>query len=234
MANEYQGTSPDEKSGRGKADNADIAKRTSAKRKGGRNIRRSDGRVIRLVDKNTEAPADIQGVMPDDTVFALDIGTRTVAGVVGRQEGDHFHILATEVCEHKSRAMLDGQIHDIDQAAATVMDVKQRLEARLGFKLKRVAIAAAGRVLKTCRVKVEKSLEHDREIDSDFVSSLEIEAIQRAQMILDESSEAEDKTSITVLDTVLSIIISTGMSYRNSRATGEEWPVLNCWLHSCP
>lgn len=193
MANEYQGTSPDEKSGRGKADNADIAKRTSAKRKGGRNIRRSDGRVIRLVDKNTEAPADIQGVMPDDTVFALDIGTRTVAGVVGRQEGDHFHILATEVCEHKSRAMLDGQIHDIDQAAATVMDVKQRLEARLGFKLKRVAIAAAGRVLKTCRVKVEKSLEHDREIDSDFVSSLEIEAIQRAQMILDESSEAEDK-----------------------------------------
>ena len=69
MANEYQGTSPDEKAQR-KSDNADNSG-SSAKRKGGRNIRRSDGRVIRLVDKNTEAPADIQGVMPDDTVFAL-------------------------------------------------------------------------------------------------------------------------------------------------------------------
>ena len=54
---------------------------------------RSDGRVIRLVDKNTEAPADIQGVMPDDTVFALDIGTALSQVWSGGRKGS-LHILA--------------------------------------------------------------------------------------------------------------------------------------------
>ena len=132
--------------------------------------------------------------LPDDIVFALDIGTRTVVGVVGVQEENHFRVIATEVCEHKNRAMLDGQIHDIDQVALAVSEVKQKLEDRIDCKLRHVAIAAAGRVLKTCQVRVDKNFDQVMEVDADMVGSLEIEGIQQAQMILDETMEVEDKT----------------------------------------
>ncbi len=151
-------------------------------------------RVISLAKKEKQPDGLLSGISQEELVFALDIGTRTVVGVVGVQEENCFRILATEITEHKNRAMLDGQIHDIEQVAQAAADVRQKLEARLGIKLKRVAIAAAGRVLKTCQVKVEKNLEAGREIDADLVSSLEIEGIQRAQMILDEEMDGEDKT----------------------------------------
>ena len=115
MAEEYHGTGAGkESSGRG-ISSAAAGKRTAAERKSGKGPKRSNGRVIRLAGKNAEAPVPVQDLVPDDIVFAMDIGTRTIAGVVGRQEGDCFHVLATEVCEHKSRAMMDGQIHDIDR-----------------------------------------------------------------------------------------------------------------------
>lgn len=209
MADNYRGASPEKKSNKRNVNNANAGKK-AAERKSSAKTRRSNARVIRLADKNAEAAVSMQDLVPDDIVFAMDIGTRNIAGVIGMQEGDVFHVIATEISEHKSRAMVDGQIHDIDQAAATALEVKQKLESRLGIKLKRVAIAAAGRVLRTCQVKVEKSLEQDIEIDADFVSSLEIEGIQRAQMTLDEGSRKKIKLSITASDTVLSIIILTG------------------------
>jgi len=185
------------------------------------------GRVIRLAGRNTEEPADIKDIAPDDIVFALDIGTRTIAGVVGMQEGDFFNVIATEVCEHKGRAMIDGQIHDIDQTAVTAMEVKQRLEARLGFRLKRVAIAAAGRVLRTCQVRVERNLEQDSEIDADLVSSMEIEAIQRAQMILDETSDADDKNQYycvgySVISYYLNGYVMSKLTGHKGRTAGVE------------
>ncbi len=152
------------------------------------------GRVIKLTDAKHVDTARLKGLTQDDVIFAMDIGTRTVVGVIGVQEEQCFRILATEVCEHKSRAMIDGQVHDIEQVALTASEVKRRLEARIGFKLERVAIAAAGRVLRTSQVKVEKNLEQGVAVDADFVSSLEIEGIQRAQMMLDEELAEEDKT----------------------------------------
>jgi len=151
-------------------------------------------RVINLANNATQPAGLLSGISQEEIIFALDIGTRTVVGVVGVQEESCFRVLATEMTEHKNRAMLDGQIHDIEQVAQAASDVRQKLEARLGVKLKRVAIAAAGRVLKTCQVRVEKNLEAGREIDADLVSSLEIEGIQQAQMILDDETDGADKT----------------------------------------
>ena len=34
--------------------------------------------------------------MPDDVIFALDIGTRTIIGAVGIHKGNDFQILAAE------------------------------------------------------------------------------------------------------------------------------------------
>jgi cell division protein FtsA len=226
VADNYRGASPEKKSNKRNVNNANAGKK-AAERKSSAKTRRSNARVIRLADKNAEAAVSMQDLVPDDIVFAMDIGTRNIAGVIGMQEGDVFHVIATEISEHKSRAMVDGQIHDIDQAAATALEVKQKLESRLGIKLKRVAIAAAGRVLRTCQVKVEKSLEQDIEIDADFVSSLEIEGIQRAQMTLDEGSEKEDKTQYycvgySVINYYLNGYVMTKLTGHKGKSAGVE------------
>lgn len=171
-----------------------MNKNTGSKLKKTEKNDKKASRVIAPANNDKQPAGLLSGISQEEIVFALDIGTRTVVGVVGVQEESCFRILATEITEHKNRAMLDGQIHDIEQVAQAAADVRQKLETRLGIKLKRVAIAAAGRVLKTCQVKVEKNLEAGREIDADLVSSLEIEGIQRAQMMLDEEMDSEDKT----------------------------------------
>ena len=80
-------------------------------------------------------------------VFGLDIGTRSIVGTVGYKSGDRFVVVAQRTKEHETRAMLDGQIHDIQKVADTIADVKQQLETAIGRKLTEVCIAAAGRVL---------------------------------------------------------------------------------------
>ncbi len=84
-------------------------------------------------------------------VFGLDIGTRNVVGTVGYKDADDvFHVVDQFSKSHSSRAMLDGQIHDITKIGEEIIEVKQQLEEQLGGKkLKEVCIAAAGRVLKT-------------------------------------------------------------------------------------
>ena len=46
-------------------------------------------------------------------VFGLDIGTRSIVGTVGYKSGEQFIVVAQKVKEHETRAMIDGQIHDI-------------------------------------------------------------------------------------------------------------------------
>jgi len=129
----------------------------------------------------------------EDLIFALDIGTRTVVGIVGVYEKECFIVIAAEVYEHKSRAMLDGQIHDINKVAEVISEVKNRLESSLGFTLTKVAIAAAGRVLKTSQIKLEYEIEQGREISAEIIGSLEVDAIQSAQMKLDTEMINEEK-----------------------------------------
>lgn len=130
---------------------------------------------------------------PEDLIFALDIGTRTVVGIVGYYEKECFRVIAAEVYEHKSRAMLDGQIHDINKVAEVVNEVKHRLENSIGFTLSKVAIAAAGRVLKTSQAKIEYDIEQGREITADIVGSMEVDAIQNAQVQLDNELSGDEK-----------------------------------------
>ena len=84
---------------------------------------------------------------PGQLVFGLDIGTRSIVGTVGYRIGGKFHVVTQSVREHQTRAMLDGQIHDIYKVGGTIKEVKAELEERIGRPLKDVCIAAAGRVL---------------------------------------------------------------------------------------
>ena len=61
-------------------------------------------------------------------VFGLDIGTRSIVGTVGYKKGDQFIVTAQRSKEHETRAMLDGQIHDIGKVGETISQVKEQLE----------------------------------------------------------------------------------------------------------
>lgn len=125
----------------------------------------------------------------EDLIFALDIGTRTVVGLVLLQEGENLHLLASKVLEHEQRAMLDGQIHQVDEVARLLKRVKEDLERELEEPLKEVAIAAAGRALKTVRERASIELERTREITPEDVLKLEYQAIQSAQQQLVEEEK---------------------------------------------
>lgn len=121
-------------------------------------------------------------------VFGLDIGTRSIVGTVGFREGDIFNILAQEAREHETRAMLDGQIHDIAQVGNTILEVKHALENKLDIKLNDVCIAAAGRVLETVEVHIEWELDKEKSITSDDVAHLTSMGIEKAYAQFVESN----------------------------------------------
>jgi len=131
---------------------------------------------------------DLIKVNPKDIIFALDIGTRTVIGTVGIVRDKKFHIVAESCIEHEERAMLDGQIHDINLVAAAVHKVKSQLEESLGFSLSKVAIAAAGRFLKTATVKGTMEIDPYVEIDKDIIRSIELTAVKLAEEKVNKQS----------------------------------------------
>lgn len=124
---------------------------------------------------------EASGINAEEVTFSLDIGTRTVIGTVGVVRDKKFHVLAEKYTEHEERAMIDGQIHDINLVARAVNKVKSELEEELGITLKKVAIAAAGRFLKTTIAKSEIEIDDDKEIESELVRSLELTAVKQAE-----------------------------------------------------
>lgn len=117
---------------------------------------------------------------PNQMVFGLDIGTRSIVGTVGYKKGKQFVVVAQCNKEHETRAMLDGQIHDIGMVAETIKDVKKRLEEQIGGTLHRVCIAAAGRVLRTMQTHSVMDLEEERTVTSEDIYALNSLAIEDA------------------------------------------------------
>ena len=120
----------------------------------------------------------------NDLIFALDIGTRSVVGVVGRPVGDRLKVIDVEMAEHGKRAMMDGQIDDIKQVGALARTVTERLEGRLGMRLERVCVAAAGRALRTQKGSFTLELPEEQSIDAEHISRLEAGAVSAAEEAL--------------------------------------------------
>ena len=145
--------------------------------------------------KKTEAPARTPAaVQPEHMVFALDIGTRSLIGMVGTVEDGKVKIIAIEREEHAERAMVDGQIEDIEKVAGLAKKVKKRLESRIHCELKHVCVAAAGRALRTKRAEFELELPGTQLIDDEIISRLEAGAIGRAEDAFEAENSAEEIT----------------------------------------
>ncbi len=117
---------------------------------------------------------------PGQLVFGLDIGTRSIVGTVGYRTGGKFHVVTQSIREHQTRAMLDGQIHDIYKVGGTIKEVKAEIEERIGRPLKDVCIAAAGRVLQTVTLRVDQDMEGEREITGEDIYALDSLGVERA------------------------------------------------------
>lgn len=127
-------------------------------------------------------------------VFGLDIGTRNIVGTVGYLTGDDkFNVVAQSVRQHETRAMLDGQIHDIGRVARTINVVKEELENQIGEPLSEVCIAAAGRVLKTVTTHVEYEYAEETVVTAEDIHTLNLLGIESAQDILKEKNDTRYK-----------------------------------------
>ena len=126
-------------------------------------------------------------------LFALDIGTRSVVGIILEENNDHFHVQDILVKEHKERAMVDGQIHNVMYVAELITEIKQQLEEKHG-PLSKVSVAAAGRSLKTEQASVTLNIRNRPIFTEEDISRLELQAVQQAQQQLLQHKE-DAKTS---------------------------------------
>lgn len=126
-------------------------------------------------------------------VYGLDIGTRSIVGTVGYRQKDRFVVVAQQVREHESRAMLDGQIHDIGAVSDTIREVTDFLEEKTGESLKQVCIAAAGRVLKTVTVHVDMDLEGEKTLSKEDIHMLDSYGIEKAYELFQKEEESDMK-----------------------------------------
>lgn len=127
-------------------------------------------------------------------IYALDIGTRSIIGVAGRVVDERLEVLAIEKEEHGRRAMLDGQIEDIEQVAKVARRVTERMEAKLGCHLSRVCVAAAGRALRTERGHYAMELPQVTRIGSDVISQLESGAVADAESRLSDEQDPQRRS----------------------------------------
>jgi cell division protein FtsA len=123
-------------------------------------------------------------------LFALDIGTRSVIGIILEEQDGRYRVVESLVKEHTERAMLDGQIHDVLSVSKIISEIKEQLEEKHG-PLKKVCVAAAGRALKTERSKVTIDINGKPLIKKQDILHLELSAVQQAQSVVAEKHESE-------------------------------------------
>ncbi len=155
----------------------------------------------------------------ESDIFSLDIGTRTIVGVIGHMSEGVFCVDHALSIPHKQRAMIDGQIEDIPAVAAVAKQVKEKLEAKSGIKLERVAIAAAGRALKTRRVELSFDVKDKETITEDDIKSFELETALKAQDELDSELAASNASFYCVGHTVVQYLLD---DYKISSLEGHK------------
>ena len=135
---------------------------------------------------------NMEGV-PEQLVFGLDIGTRNVVGTVGYKESTNkFVVVAQTMMEHETRAMMDGQIHDIGMVAQAISRIHKKLEQMTDRRLKDVCIAAAGRVLKTVEASALIEFSSETVVDSENIYTLEMMGVENAYEILRKEKQSDD------------------------------------------
>lgn len=157
-------------------------------------------------------------------IFGLDIGTRTVIGTLGYMKEKKWHVLYHVCMAHEERAMLDGQVHDIEKVAHIVKRVKETLEMQVGSVLTKVNIAAAGRVLNTQMAYVSKNFEEMHEILAVDLQNIQVEGIDEAKHMLEAERKINASEYFCVGHTVINYFVD---DYIISNPEGHKGEVLS-------
>ncbi|MDO7976680.1 cell division FtsA domain-containing protein [Oceanotoga teriensis] len=121
-------------------------------------------------------------------IFSLDVGTRTLIGVIAELDKDEKLIIKDSIIqEHENRAMMDGQIHDVHKVAKGVQKIIEKFKENGFTDLKNVAVALAGRFLITSTGEYTQDISTEGYIEKELVKKMELEAVKRATENLDYS-----------------------------------------------
>lgn len=113
--------------------------------------------------------------------LVLDIGTHKVLGLAAYPTADGIDVRAAAMQTYESRAMRDGQVHDVPAVAATVRRVVSDLEQTVGASFAHACIAAAGRALHTARGRAELREERPIRLTEEMWRTLTWDAVADAQ-----------------------------------------------------
>ncbi|SFQ07904.1 cell division protein FtsA [Salibacterium halotolerans] len=130
-----------------------------------------------------------------EIMYALDIGTRSVTGLILKQRSGSYELIDVESREHKERSMMDGQIHNVAAVSDVIQETKAALEERHG-PLHKVCAAAAGRSLKTQRASMELDISGQPCVFEGDIAPLELGAVQKAQHQLAFETERDSDKSL--------------------------------------
>ena len=128
----------------------------------------------------------------DNYIFALDIGTRSVIGILLEREGEYFKFVDMESMEHEERTMLNGQIHNAPLVSKVINQVKKNLEERNKINIKKASVAAAGRSLITRKEFVEEVFPAEKLIEKDDITRLKFKCVHKAQQSLKLEQEKKE------------------------------------------
>lgn len=143
-------------------------------------------------------------IMNEQTpIFGLDIGTRSVVGLLLKKLDRGYEVIDIEIEEHDERSMVDGQIHNIISVAKVITSIKEKLEKKHG-PLRKVCVAAAGRSLKTKRSRVSIDISKKRDFAHHDILHLELSAVQKAQFDIAQELQGQSVNYYCVGYSVLS------------------------------
>lgn len=131
---------------------------------------------------------DAEELFMNEKLFALDIGTRSVTGILLEKIESTFTIIDYYTIEHTERSMLDGQIHNVLAVSKVIKEVKEHLEDQHGT-LTSVSVAAAGRSLKTTQTNARLQINQQPIVNNEMVKHLELSAVHNAQQELVSEKE---------------------------------------------
>lgn len=134
-----------------------------------------------------------------DRVYALDVGTRNVVLLSAvMDENGKIRIEHMFTREHETRAMEDGQIHDISKVSEIVNKLKDDMRAATGEEVEEVAVAVAGRSLLTEKGFSKKEFSVNEELSEDDIKTVELLAIQDSLVKLHAESSKYHCVGYTV------------------------------------
>ena len=132
-------------------------------------------------------------------VYALDVGTRNVVLLSAvLDENGKIKIEHMFTREHETRAMEDGQIHDIGKVSEIVNKLKDDMKSATGEDVEEVAVAVAGRSLLTEKGFSKKEFSVHEELSEDDIKTVELLAIQDSLVKLHAESSKYHCVGYTV------------------------------------